>query len=129
MSRTIRTIAILIATAAFASGQDTGRQIYASHSSSVLLLYAQSNGEFVAQGTGFLIAGPKIVTNAHVADSGKIFVDLGAVRIPTHVEKTDNVNDLAILTVDAEITAPPLPLADSAPAPGDKVFVDRKSVV
>ncbi len=123
MRRTIRTIVILIATAAFASGQDTGRQIYASHSSSVLLLYAQSNGEFIAQGTGFLIAGPKIVTNAHVADSGKIFIDLGAVRIPTHVEKTDNLNDLAILTVDAEITAPPLPLADSTPAPGDKVFV------
>jgi tetratricopeptide (TPR) repeat protein len=62
------------------------------------------------------------VTNEHVAHAGKIFVDLGSARVPAKIQSVDAYNDLAILTVDVEITAKPLALADSAPSPGDSVF-------
>jgi hypothetical protein len=87
------------------------------------MLYAQGqSGEYVAQGSGFWVAGKKIVTNAHVANAGKIYVDVGSVRFPAKIQSIDAYNDLAILTVDVEITATPLILVESVPAPGDAVF-------
>jgi tetratricopeptide (TPR) repeat protein len=89
----------------------------------VLLLYVRSSdGQYVAQGSGFLVGRSKIVTNAHVANAGKVFIELGAVRIPTSVEKVDSTNDLAILSVEVEMTAKPLVLASAKPAPGDLIF-------
>jgi tetratricopeptide (TPR) repeat protein len=106
-------------------GQDTsnGNKIYKESANSILLLYAKSpSGELIAQGSGFLVAGNRIVTNEHVADAGTIFVQVGPARIPAKVEKLDRFNDLAILTVDVEITAKPLNLAQKSPAPGDPVY-------
>src|SRR5581483_6747209 len=105
-----------------AQESDLGRHIYSENAPSVLLLYVQSNGEYVAQGSGFLISGSRIVTNAHVANGGKVFVDLGPARIPTSVQKIDLVNDLAILSVDVEMTPRPLSLSDKRPSPGDSIF-------
>jgi tetratricopeptide (TPR) repeat protein len=86
-------------------------------------LYAKSpTGELIGQGSGFLVAGNRIVTNEHVADAGIIFVQVGPARIPAKVEKLDRFNDLAILTVDVEITAKPLNLAQKMPRPGDPVY-------
>jgi S1-C subfamily serine protease len=102
---------------------DTGRRIYADCAKSVFVLYAQSpTGEFVAQGSGFWVTGRKIITNEHVAHAGKIYVDVGSARVPAMIQSVDAYNDLAILTVDLEITAKPLVLASTVPSPGDSVF-------
>jgi hypothetical protein len=106
-------------------GQDTspGSKIYTESANSILLLYAKSPaGELIGQGSGFLVAGNRIVTNEHVADAGAIFVQVGPARIPAKVEKLDRFNDLAILTVDFEITAKPLIFAQKTPGPGDPVY-------
>jgi len=106
-----------------AQDSDLGRRIYADCAKSVFVLYAQSpDGEFVALGSGFWVTGKKIVTNEHVAHAGKTYVDVGSARVPAKIQSVDAYNDLAILTVDIEITAKPLALADSAPSPGDSVF-------
>jgi tetratricopeptide (TPR) repeat protein len=114
---------ILLSLPSFAQNSDLGRTIYADCAKSVFVLYAQApSGEFIAQGSGFWISGQKIVTNAHVANAGKIFVDFGAARVIAKIQNIDSFNDLAILTVDIDITAKPLALADSMPSPGERVF-------
>lgn len=98
--------------------------IYKRDSASVFVLYVRgASGGFVAQGSGFLIAGGRIVTNAHVADLGKVYVQLGPARVPTRQLHEDEESDLAILGMDAELGAAPLALAAGAPAPGERVFV------
>jgi S1-C subfamily serine protease len=81
---------------------DRGRRIYNDCAGAVFLLYVKSSsGEFIAQGSGFLVASKKIITNAHVAKAGEIVVELGPARVPAHVERMDEFNDLAVLAVDA----------------------------
>lgn len=102
---------------------DPAARIYAEAAQSVLVILVKSpDGQVVAQGTGFLIEGGKIVTNAHVIKGGVAVVDLGGVRIPVKVELVDDVNDLAILTTSAEISAGPLLFAEKTPPPGSSVF-------
>jgi tetratricopeptide (TPR) repeat protein len=72
--------------------------------------------------SGFLVANKRIVTNAHVVERGNIVVDLGQARIPATLEKIDRNNDLALLSVQAELRAPPLKLSDTTPIPGETVF-------
>src|SRR6185437_15363149 len=68
---------------AVAQHTDLGSKIYKDVSPSVFLLLVKSgDGEFVAQGSGFLISGGRIVTNWHVAREGTVFLDAGALRIP-----------------------------------------------
>jgi S1-C subfamily serine protease len=106
-----------------AQDAEIGRRIYSTNAPSVLLLYVQSaNGQYVAQGSGFLIEGSRIVTNAHVANAGKVFVELGPARVPTKLVRMDSKNDLAVLSVEIEMTVKPLTLATTRPAPGDLVF-------
>lgn len=105
--------------------QDTeiGRQIYSNCAKSVFILYARdSSGEFVAQGSGFWASGQKLITNAHVANAGKIYVDVGSARVPAKIQSIDAYNDLAVLTVEIEITANPLVLSGAMPAPGEAAF-------
>lgn len=108
-----------------APGQSSGlgRRIYEENAKSVLVLYAMSpTGELVAQGSGFWVVGQKIITNAHVANAGKIVVELGPARVPTKLEKIDDFNDLAVLTVNVELVAKPLQLAEHPPSVGDTVY-------
>jgi S1-C subfamily serine protease len=106
-----------------AQDSDLGRRVYSENATSVFLLYVRSpEGKYVAQGSGFLVEGSKIATNAHVASAGKVFIELGGARIPTTLEKADSANDLAILTVEVEMTAKPLRLASAKPSPGDLIF-------
>lgn len=106
-----------------AQNSDLGRTIYSECAKSVFVLYARDpSGEFIAQGSGFWISGQKIVTNAHVANAGKIYVDFGSARALAKLESIDAFNDVAILTVEVDITAKPLPFADSMPSPGDRIF-------
>ena len=76
----------------------------------------------VAQGTGFVVAGGKILTNEHVVREGRVYIDLGAAMLPTSVERVDVFNDLALLTPSAELSVKPLVLAIDPPVPGGAVY-------
>jgi hypothetical protein len=103
--------------------QSDAAKIYAQSSKSVLLIFVKSaDAKIVAQGTGFLVEGGKIITNQHVVQGGTVVIDLGGARIPATVESTDVLNDIAVLKVAAEISAEPLVLADKIPLPGSSVF-------
>src|ERR1022692_3307580 len=117
---------VLLSATSGISAQDStlGRSIYERNSDSVVLLLARdSSGADVALGSAFWAASKVLVTNAHVVDAGKIFVKLGPVRLPCTVIAVDHHNDLATLTVDAEVTAIPVKLSTTSPKPGDAVFV------
>jgi len=102
---------------------DRAAKIYADASKSVFLLLVKSEaGDFVAQGTGFVVAGGRIVTNEHVAREGRVFLDLGAARLPASVERVDAFNDLALLTASAELSVKPLILASGLPVPGAAIY-------
>jgi S1-C subfamily serine protease len=102
---------------------DPASRVYEKASKSVFLIVIRSAaGEPIARGTGFLIADNKIVTNQHVVRDGIPFLDLGAVKLPLKVEKSDSVNDLAILTIDGELSVPALELSTIEPKPGTSIF-------
>jgi tetratricopeptide (TPR) repeat protein len=127
LKRTVTFSLLLLATGlspCYGQESDAGRRIYAENAQSVLLLYAQSaDGQFVAQGTGFVIEGQRIVTNAHVANAGKIFVELGPARVATHVEKIFGFDDLAILQVaEIQLTVKALRLSNGDTATGMVVY-------
>ena len=67
-----------------AQNVDRASQIYSDSSKTVFLLVIKSpQGESIAQGSGFLVANRKIVTNEHVARAGSVFIDLkAAARVP-----------------------------------------------
>ncbi len=103
--------------------RDNASEIYTKNSKSVLILVVKSeSGQTVAQASGFVVTGGKIVTNEHVASAGRVFVDLGAAKLPTKVERSDQFNDLAVLSTDAELSIAPLTLAKDLPAPGAAVY-------
>lgn len=102
---------------------DTASNVYEKASKSVFLIVIRSqSGEPVARGSGFLVAGNKIVTNQHVVREGIPFLDLGAVKLPLKVDRVDSINDIAILTVDGELSVPALQLATAEPKPGISIF-------
>lgn len=101
---------------------DRASKIYAETSKSVLLLVRSEQGHVVSQGTGFVVKGGKIVTNEHVVRDGRVFIDLGTVRLPATVERIDVFNDLALLTASAEMAVKPLSVVDASPDPGTNVF-------
>lgn len=119
------TIAILPLAEAFAFGQagDDAKKIYSASQDSVFLIYLNdSSGTPSALGSAFLVAPRLLVTNAHVADAGSPVLAVGPVRIPLKILRTDEKNDLALLSVDVDLTSRPLPLASAAVSPGEQVF-------
>jgi tetratricopeptide (TPR) repeat protein len=85
-------------------------------------LIRSDTGDVIGQGTGFLVTGGKVVTNEHVVRRGRVFVDLGRVKLPTTIERTDQFNDLALLTVSGELASTPLTVSADVPTPGTAVF-------
>jgi tetratricopeptide (TPR) repeat protein len=108
-----------------AQERDLGTEIYSTASPSVFLLIAKDDaGNAVAQGSGFLISGNRIVTNQHVALAGSSIVAVvGAVRVRLRIDREDATNDLAILMADADISVGPLKLGSVEPVPGETLFV------
>lgn len=103
---------------------DQASRIFLESAKSVVVLVIRSeSGNVTGSGTGFLVAGGKIVTNEHVARAGNVFIDLGAAFIPTSVERVDATNDLALLSARAELALKPLTLSDRLPATGATVYV------
>jgi serine protease Do len=118
-------VAILALADAFAFGQagDEAKKIYNASQESVFLVYLNdSSGTPSALGSAFLVAPRLLVTNAHVADAGSPVLAVGPVRIPLKILRTDEKNDLALLSVDVDLTSRPLPLTSVAVSPGEQVF-------
>jgi len=116
-------VLVMIAVSAFGQAGDEAKKIYDSAQDSVFLVYLNdSNGKPSALGSAFLVAPRLLITNAHVADAGIPVLAVGPVRIPLRVLRTDEKNDLAILTVDVDLTSKPLPLASGPVSPGEQVF-------
>jgi S1-C subfamily serine protease len=108
---------------AFGQAGDEAKKIYSSSQDSVFLVYLNdSSGTPSALGSAFLVAPRLLVTNAHVADAGSPVLAVGPVRIPLKVLRTDEKNDLALLSVDVDLTSKPLPLASAAVSPGEQIF-------
>ncbi len=107
----------------FGQEADPASKIYAKTAKSVLLILLRStDSRIVAQGTGFLVEGGKIITNEHVIRGGTPLIDVGGARIPATVDSADTVNDLAVLSTVAEVSGEPLVLAEKLPSPGSNVF-------
>ncbi len=118
-------IATLALAEAFAFGQagDEAKKIYSASQDSVFLVYLNdSSGTPSALGSAFLVAPRLLVTNAHVAYAGSPVLAVGPVRLPLKILRTDEKNDLALLSVDVDLTSRPLPLASAAVSPGEQVF-------
>jgi S1-C subfamily serine protease len=107
----------------FGQATDTAKQVYDSSQNSVFLIYLNdSSGSPTALGSGFLVGSRMLATNAHVANAGSPVLSVGPVRIPLKVLRTDEENDLALLTIDADLTSKPLLLSTSAVSPGEQIF-------
>lgn len=102
---------------------DRAAKVYRDCSKSVLLLIVKSpEGEVVAQASGFIIAGRKVVTNNHVISKGQVFIQSGVAILPAALEKADIENDLAILRTDAFLSVNALTINEEIPSPGATVF-------
>ncbi len=104
-------------------GEDQASKIFRDCSKSVLLLIVKSpEGEVLAQASGFIITGGKIVTNNHVIRQGRVYVKSGVADLATTVERADPSNDLAILRTDVDLTASALVVNEDIPSPGITVY-------
>jgi hypothetical protein len=103
--------------------EDIAKHVYDSSQDSVFLVYLNdSSGNPSALGSAFLVAPRLLITNAHVANAGNPVLAVGPVRIPLKIVRTDEKNDLAILSVDVDLTSKPLLLASGAVTPGEQIF-------
>lgn len=119
----VTTSIFLAASIAFGQAQDIAKQVYDSSQDSVFLVYLNdSSGNPSALGSAFLVAPRLLITNAHVANAGNPVLAVGPVRIPLKIVRTDEKNDLAILSVDVDLTSKPLILASESVTPGEQIF-------
>ncbi len=120
----------------------SAKEIYQKAAPSVVLILAAESGSGAGElGTGSIIEGGRVLTNAHVVINDKTGRPFSAVRVylkPEHVTgdtkrdlqgpitakvaRYDRALDLAILETDSKLKAGPLTLGDdSAVEPGDPV--------
>ncbi len=106
-----------------AQSADPAKRIYKDAADSVFLVYLNdASGSPTALGTAFVIGPRMLITNAHVVRLGTPVLAVGPVRIPIKVISRDDKNDLALLKVDVDLTSPALPLRDTVPSPGERVY-------
>lgn len=123
----MRTISIgvllFLSLTAGAQSADSAKQVYKESQDSVFLIYLNdSSGSPQALGSAFVVAPRTLVTNAHVVNAGIPVLAVGPVRIPVKVLRVDEKNDLAILSVEADLTSKPLVLATQQPDTGELVY-------
>jgi len=108
---------------AIAQSDDAAKRVYKSSQDSVFLVYLNdSTGTPNALGSAFVVAPHTLITNAHVVETGNPVLAVGPVRIPVKVLRRDQKNDLAVLSVDVDLTSTSLPLATEATSPGEQIF-------
>jgi S1-C subfamily serine protease len=93
-----------------AAPQITAADIYArAHSSVVVVIVADGNEKPIGQGSGFIVAKDRIVTNHHVvngaADALVIFAD-GTSELVEGVAADSPTRDLAVLVVKTGSRSP-----------------------
>ena len=113
----------LTAVAALGQTEDAAKRVYRLSQDSVFLVYLNdSSGTPSALGSAFLVAPRVLITNSHVVEAGNPVLAVGPVRIPLKILRVDQKNDLAVLSVDVDLTSKPLPLASEEVSPGEQVF-------
>jgi len=116
---------IVFITGSTAVGQpgEIAKQVYSSSQESVFLVYLNdSSGAPSALGSAFLVAPRLLITNAHVANAGNPVLVVGPVRISLKILRKDEKNDLAVLSVDVDLTSKPLALSSESVSPGEQIF-------
>lgn len=88
----------------------------------VLILTEDASGKTISQGSGFIIEGNQIVTNAHVVRGGRAFVQTGVAKVPCTVSRVDEKVDLAVLQAVVALTSPALRAAPANTPIGTRVF-------
>ena len=102
---------------------ETAQAVYAQVAPSVLLVVAQGpDGKVIAQGSGFVIDGNLIVTNAHVVRGGTPAVMTGVATIPCALIRLDEKNDLAVLRPSATMSVAALRAANPNTPIGTRIF-------
>lgn len=123
MCRLVAASAVLFGSLLFGQSGDIAKQVYSNAQDSVFLVYLNdSGGAPTALGSAFLVAPRTLITNAHVVSAGAPVLAVGPVRVPLKVIRTDEKNDLAVLSVDVELTSKPLSLASEDMSPGEQIF-------
>jgi tetratricopeptide (TPR) repeat protein len=117
---TLLSVAVLVPL--IAAQEDVAKRIYSSAADSVVYIYIEQDGKPLGMGSGFVVNGGKVLTNAHVAQSGKPFLMAGPAKIPLAVDRIDATNDLALLTPGVELVATPLEIQAKDPVAGETVF-------
>ena len=98
-------------------------EVYARAADSVVLVETRdANAQRIGQASAFVVAPGLLLTNAHAVSGSSVWVKVGPVSIPAVVERTDSLNDLALLRVSAEFSLSPLKFAAANPASGARIF-------
>lgn len=112
-----------LAAVAAAPVQEVAQAVYARVAPSVLLIVVENaRGEQVSLGSGFVIDGNLIVTNAHVVRGGTAFVHTGVAKVPCAVSRIDERFDLAVLRAAVPLTAPALRAAPPNTPIGTRIY-------
>ena len=97
---------------------DNAKDVYRSSEGAVFLVYLNdASGTPTAQGSAFLVAPRELITNAHVVEGGSPVLAVGPARIPLKIVRVDRKKDLALLSVDVDLTSKPLQLASDKLSP------------
>jgi|GEM_PF-507889 len=116
-------LSLLFTFTALAQHEDTAKKVYEQAHNSVFLVYVNdAQGNPQALGSAFLVAPGILITNAHVIEGGNPVLAVDPVRLPLKVVRVDKVNDLAVLSANADLTSKPLPLSNEKVSPGEQVF-------
>jgi tetratricopeptide (TPR) repeat protein len=115
---------LLVATTnGFGQKAESAEKIFQQTKDSIFLVYLDdASGKPAALGSAFVVGPHILATNAHVANAGAPVLAVGPVRVPLKVIRTDEKNDLALLSVDIDLTSTPLSLALDQPSPGQEIF-------
>lgn len=106
-----------------AQAQEVAQGVYAKVAPSVVLIVVQdASGTPISQGSGFVIEGNLIVTNAHVVRGGAAFVHTGVAKVPCTLSRIDERADLAVLAAAVPLTAPALRAAPASTPIGTRVY-------
>jgi tetratricopeptide (TPR) repeat protein len=101
----------------------SGDSVYDLVSESIFLLQlTDADGDDVGTASGFLVDSNLLITNAHVARVGSIFLQVGTIQLPCVLERTDEANDLALCRIQAKATAQPLKFAEREPKRGAAIY-------
>lgn len=112
-----------LAAVAAAPVQEVAQAVYAKVAPSVVLIVVEDGaGKQVSLGSGFVIEGNLIVTNAHVVRGGAAYVQTGVAKIPCTLARIDERFDLAVLRAAVPLTAPALRAALPNTPIGTRVY-------